>query len=118
MFKIVIACSLLCAVLAANLDRDASILRQSADVNPDGSYQYAYDTSNGISAAESGLGGERAQGSYRWLSPEGQTVEINYVADENGFQPSGSAIPQPPPPPAWLARALAYIEANYQGERK
>lgn len=27
-----------------------------------------------------------AQGSYSYTSPEGFTVSVNYVADENGFQ--------------------------------
>ena len=36
------------------------------------------------------------QGSYKYVTPEGQTVEITWVADENGFQAQGDAIPQAP----------------------
>lgn len=31
------------------------------------------------------------QGSYAYQSPEGG-VQVNYVADENGFQPSGNTV--------------------------
>ncbi|RVE45629.1 hypothetical protein evm_009742 [Chilo suppressalis] len=99
--------------------RNAAILKYGNDVNPDGSYSYYYETDNGIAAQEQGtprnFGGnppvipDVAQGSFSWTSPEGQVVAITYVADENGYQPQGSAIPTPPPVPAQIARALEYI---------
>lgn len=114
----IVAATLISAVFAANLDRDAQTLRQSSDVNPDGTYSYAYETSNGIAADEQGEGGVRAQGSYKFLTPEGEVVDVSYIADENGFQPSGAVIPQPPPVPELIQRALAYIAANPPSTRK
>ncbi|XP_071440070.1 uncharacterized protein [Hetaerina americana] len=33
------------------------------------------------------------QGGYTFTTPEGRTFTIEYIADENGFQPKGDAIP-------------------------
>ncbi|KOB67640.1 putative cuticle protein [Operophtera brumata] len=107
--------------------RSANIIKQGNEIQPDGSYQYYYETDNGIAAQEQGsprnLGGnppvvaEVAQGSYSYTSPEGVPVSITYVADENGFQPQGSVIPTAHPIPELNARALAYI-AQHQGVKK
>ncbi|XP_026750982.1 larval cuticle protein LCP-22-like [Galleria mellonella] len=103
-------------------DQTANIIRYDNDINPDGSYSYAFETDNGIAAQEQGtprdFGGnppiipDVAQGSFSWVSPEGEQVSISYVADENGYQPQGNAIPTPPPVPPQIARALEYIERN------
>ncbi|CAH0586886.1 unnamed protein product [Chrysodeixis includens] len=103
----------------ASSDQAASIIRYDNDVGPDGSYSYALETDNGIAAQAQGtprdFGGNPpivpvvAQGSFSWVAPDGQNIVINYVADENGYQPSGDAIPTPPPVPAQIARALEYL---------
>ncbi|XP_049865981.1 larval cuticle protein LCP-22-like isoform X2 [Pectinophora gossypiella] len=102
--------------------RSTNIVKYGNEVNPDGSYSYFYETDNGIAAQEQGtprnFGGnppvipDVAQGSFSWTSPEGVPVAITYVADENGYQPQGAAIPTPPPVPAQIARALDYIARN------
>ncbi|CAH1644286.1 unnamed protein product [Spodoptera littoralis] len=99
--------------------RNAQTLKYGNEVNPDGSYNYFYETDNGIAAQEQGtprnFGGNPpvvpsvAQGSFSWTSPEGEPIVITYVADENGYQPSGNAIPTAPPVPPQIARALEYI---------
>lgn len=81
-------------------------------MNPDGSYNYAYETSNRIRAQESGVGGSHAVGSYSYTSPEGQPIQLIYTADENGYQPKGDHLPTPPPIPDYILKALAYIEAH------
>ncbi|KAJ8979025.1 hypothetical protein NQ317_003128 [Molorchus minor] len=80
-----------------------AILRLNNDIFPDGSYRYGYETANGISAQESGQqrgvgdsAGTVAQGSFQYTSPEGVPVQIQYVADENGFQPVGNVLPTSP----------------------
>lgn len=79
---------------------------------------FSYETGNGISAEEQGFlknagqpeqEAQVAQGQYQYTNPEGETVQISYVADENGFQPQGSHIPTPPPIPPAIQRALDYL---------
>lgn len=72
----------------------APIVKSVSDVSPDGSYGYEYETGNGISAKEHGVGGKAAQGAFSYTAPDGQIVHLSYVADEHGFHPTGSHIPQ------------------------
>lgn len=93
------------------------ILRQASEINPDGSYSYSYETGNGITGEESGslkdIGAEepalQVQGSNQYTDPEGNVISLQYVANENGFQPQGDHIPTPPPIPEAIQRALAYL---------
>ncbi|KAJ8732070.1 hypothetical protein PYW08_014800 [Mythimna loreyi] len=97
------------------------IIKQQQEVNFDGSYQYSYETGNGIAAQEQGylknagqkdLEAQVAQGSFTYTSPEGIPISLTYVADENGFQPQGAHLPTPPPIPEAILRALQYIESQ------
>ena len=100
-------------------DKDAKILRYDNEVNPDGSYSYNVEIDNGIAAAVQGtpkdFGGNPpvapvvAQGSFSWTSPEGQPIVISFVADENGYQPSGDALPKPPAIPEAILKSLEYL---------
>lgn len=99
------------------------ILKQAIDgPNPDGSYSYNYETGNGIQAQEDGhlnnVGTEQealeARGSYSYIDNEGNTFQVTYVANENGFQPEGAHLPEVPP---LIKRALQYI-AEHPEEKK
>ncbi|XP_019876736.1 flexible cuticle protein 12-like isoform X2 [Aethina tumida] len=85
-------------------DKDATILRSELDnIGTDG-FNWAYETSNGISAQEQGqlnnVGTENesiaVRGSFRYIGPDGVTYEVTYIADENGFQPQGAHLPVAP----------------------
>lgn len=98
--------------LAGDLDKDATILKQEQEVNYDGTYKWNFEASNGIAAEEQGIGGQTAQGSARWVSPEGEQIQLTYTADENGYVPQGSHLPTPPPTPDYILKALEFIRQN------
>ncbi|XP_038210360.1 larval cuticle protein LCP-17-like [Zerene cesonia] len=116
--KTIIALSLLAVALAAPQGQEPiAILRQDSNINPDGSFQYSYETANGISANTNGalrnIGAEepalQIQGDVSYTSDDGTPIQLTYTADENGFQPQGAHLPTPPPVPADIQRALAYL---------
>ncbi|CAD7004109.1 endocuticle structural glycoprotein SgAbd-8 [Ceratitis capitata] len=100
---------------------DIPIIKLESKVNIDGSYQYEYETGNGINAQESGYVKNAddpcnailtAEGSFSYTSPEGQSFLVTYTADENGFQPQGDHLPTPPPIPPEIQDALDKIAAG------
>lgn len=88
----------------ANPEANAVILNQVYEPNPDGSYIYSYETSNGIRAEQRGFlknpgtPGEAQvmQGSYSYTGPDGVVYTISYIADENGYRAEGAHIPSAP----------------------
>ena len=61
----------------------------------------SYETSDGITRAETGevknVGQDNefvaVRGTYSYTAADGQVYTVNYIADENGFQPQGDHIP-------------------------
>ncbi|KRT86314.1 Insect cuticle protein, partial [Oryctes borbonicus] len=116
-----IICALFAVAIAAPQQPNTEpipILRQEQEVNPDGSYKWSYETANGIAAEEQGFlknagkpeeEAQVAQGQYHYTDPDGQLIQLSYIADENGFQPQGDHIPTPPPIPAAIQRALEVL---------
>lgn len=79
-----------------------NILRYNNQNNGDGSYEFDFETENKISQKEVGhlenIGTDSesnvVQGAYSYVAPNGQTVAVNYIADENGFRTSADGVPQ------------------------
>ncbi|XP_027236377.2 larval cuticle protein LCP-17 [Penaeus vannamei] len=77
------------------------ILKDDRTQSAHGDYSVDFEAANGIARQESGSQsyGQAAQGGWRYTSPEGQQVDIAFVADQGGYQPQGAVIPVPPPLP-------------------
>ncbi|KAH8300339.1 hypothetical protein KR044_013173, partial [Drosophila immigrans] len=110
---------MICAVigLAAALpvgpsgEEHADVVVRSEDVRPDG-FVSKLETTNGINDERSGDEHGNIKGSYSYITPEGEHVQITYVADENGYQPSGAVLPTPPPIPAEILKSLEWAAAH------
>jgi len=98
-FAIVFVALFATAAMAAG-PQDEVLRYDNDNIGVDG-YNYAYETSGGIRAEESGKllnpGQEneyiQVRGSYSYQGDDGQNYQVNYVADENGFQPQGAHLP-------------------------
>uniref|UniRef100_A0A3F2Z492 Pupal cuticle protein Edg-78E n=1 Tax=Glossina pallidipes TaxID=7398 RepID=A0A3F2Z492_GLOPL len=121
MLKILAVCLVIIYVdfVKATGDYNAETRNYVNEVKEDGSYNYQFDTTNGIAQQESGVGGYYAAGSSQYYSPEGQLIQLSYNADANGFQPQGAHLPTPPPIPEAILKALEYIRTHpYQEEQQ
>jgi len=108
MLKIVLVAAFI-GFAAAQLggERAATVVRQTAENSGDGTFNYAYETSNGLQAQASGyIKNPQArsedqiqviQGSYSYYGADGVLYTVTYIADENGFQPQGSHLPTAAP---------------------
>lgn len=65
---------------------------------------FRFETSDGVSRKETAtvknLGTKEeaisVEGSVSWVGPDGVHYTLNYLADENGFQPEGKHLPVAP----------------------
>ncbi|GJQ73397.1 hypothetical protein Trydic_g13761 [Trypoxylus dichotomus] len=115
MFKLFVLFFLVGACIAAPADV-VPIVSQSSDVQPDGSYNYSFETGDGTSVEQSGsvktIDNEAAivaEGKFAYKAPDGTDYAVSYTADENGYRPEGAHIPAIP---AAIARALEYNAAH------
>ena len=106
-------------------ERPIAILRQVQDASPDGSYQFSFETENGISHEESGapkqINDETpvvVQGQYQYTDNDGNPIALSYTADENGFQPQGAHLPVAPPIPEAIQRSLEWNAAHPEQENR
>ncbi|XP_062551562.1 endocuticle structural glycoprotein SgAbd-5-like [Armigeres subalbatus] len=101
-FLIAFATVIAVALAAPVDDRDAQVVRYDNDHKGIDGYNVAYETSNGINGNEQAelrsFGEDTAaivvKGSYSYTGSDGQVYTVNYVADENGFQPEAAHIPR------------------------
>ncbi|CAH0553725.1 unnamed protein product [Brassicogethes aeneus] len=88
------------------------ILHSSYDSDSKGNYKFGYQTGNEIYQQEIGRVKDsnsiEKSGGVSYKSPEGKTITLNYIADENGFRPAGDHLPTPPPIPEAILRSIRY----------
>ncbi|KAK9721338.1 Insect cuticle protein [Popillia japonica] len=103
------------------------IVSETNEVNPDGSYSYSYQTGDGQQAQAQGYlknagakdaEAEVAQGSYSYTAPDGTPIQVNWVADENGFRAEGAHIPTPPPIPDAILKSLSILPQSPSTEQQ
>ncbi|XP_060651815.1 larval cuticle protein 1-like [Drosophila nasuta] len=115
MFKFLMICAIVGLAAAFPgvpvVDEVDGVISRSEDIRPDG-FDSKLETSNGINDQRSGDEHGNIKGSFSWISSDGEHIQISYVADENGYQPSGAVLPTPPPIPVEIQRALEWIAAN------
>ncbi|XP_058455704.1 flexible cuticle protein 12-like [Malaya genurostris] len=83
-------------------ERDAQIINYENDNLGIEGYKFAYDTSNQINRQEQAqlksfgddISALVVKGSYSYTGDDGQVYTVNYIADENGFQPEAAHIPR------------------------
>ena len=112
LLKVLIATLFALAAADSNPDdvhAEATLLK--SDVRKDG-FDRALETTNHIHEVASGDEHGNIHGNFGWVSHEGDKIEISYVADENGYQPTGAVLPTPPPVPEAILKAIAYIQAH------
>ena len=55
---------------------------------------------------------EVVQGQVQYSDREGNSFDLKFTADENGYHPEGAHLPQPPPIPAEIQRSIEYNLAH------
>lgn len=123
------ACITIALAAPQRTEAEAEIVAQDSNIDPDGSYQYSYETANGIRGQEQGTLKRAsspdtsdviiASGSITYTAPDGQVISLSYAADdENGFQPQGDHLPTPPPIPPQIQKALDYLASLPPASRR
>ncbi|TDG50806.1 hypothetical protein AWZ03_002795 [Drosophila navojoa] len=112
--KFLIAFACLLAVACANESADVLSDARKLDIE---SFETAFKLSNSIESEQKGiLDGPnwKVTGQNSHVSPEGEKVYVQYVADENGYRPVDAypPLPTPPPIPEAIQRAIDYIKAH------
>nr|XP_053632049.1 cuticle protein AM1199-like [Cherax quadricarinatus] len=109
--------SVVAVVSSAKLPGDPqpiAILRDDRLAPQGAVYKTDFETENGIVVSENGqagsVGQSNAEGFISYTSPEGQPVQISYVANEFGFQPQGDVLPTPHPLPSHAIEQIRFAE--------
>ncbi|XP_053609604.1 larval cuticle protein LCP-17-like [Plodia interpunctella] len=101
-------------------DQAAEVVRSSYENSPEGNFQSSFETSNGIASQVEGVVKNlnsdnptlEIKGQSSWTAPDGTPVQFSYLANEDGYQPTGNLIPVAPPIPEAILRSLKYIEEH------
>ncbi|XP_042889150.1 cuticle protein AM/CP1114-like [Penaeus japonicus] len=92
--------------------RQIAILRDDRAHPDSGAYSFDVETEDGIVRSESGSPDGSQQGRVSFTFPDGQEFDLEFVADENGYQPQSSFLPVAPafphPIPQFVLDQIAF----------
>merc|ERR1712098_374095 len=74
---------------------------RNVEADAAGAFSFGFKLDNGVEVSKDGAADESGeavnfQGGFKFISPEGLTHELTYVADENGYQPQSDDLPVAP----------------------
>lgn len=75
------------------------ILKQINRHNEDGSYSYGYEGADGSFKIETKSANGEVKGKYGYIDSDGKAREVEYGANQDGFQPTGTDINVAPAAP-------------------
>ncbi|XP_068143242.1 pupal cuticle protein Edg-78E [Drosophila tropicalis] len=106
--KLQLPLTLIVLLTSVVADVERTIYYKNVPPNAAGLYSFEFQTSNGITTK--GAGNEHgAVGVVQYVSREGIPITFSYVADANGYQPTGDHLPAIP---SHVLRQLEYIRTH------
>ncbi|XP_037780503.1 cuticle protein AM/CP1114-like [Penaeus monodon] len=92
--------------------RQIAIVRDERVHPAGGAYSFDVETEDGIVRSESGAADGSQQGRISFTFPDGQDFDLEFVADENGYQPQSAFLPVAPefphPIPQFVLDQIAF----------
>ncbi|XP_043222910.1 cuticle protein CP14.6-like [Amphibalanus amphitrite] len=99
---LIVLCLAVAALARPQSEKDATILKYVNELREDQSYDFSFETSNGIAREESGLsypglepetGSYTTSGSHEFTHPDGTVTYLSFISDQDGYRPESDAIP-------------------------
>ncbi|KAL1513530.1 hypothetical protein ABEB36_002931 [Hypothenemus hampei] len=117
---VILLFSFIICTYAAVIQNLVAILQYRANLKPNGSFRWSYESSDGSKQEQEGnesiQGGQVIQGSFEHYDPDGALRKNSFVADERGYIPSSEDLPVGPPIPDYIVRSLERNAAHPEEE--
>ncbi|XP_076055345.1 cuticle protein AMP4-like [Oratosquilla oratoria] len=111
--KLIILTAVVAIVVVAQ-EEPIPILSETRQEFNNGVSGSSFEAGNGIKFQQKvvtgDLGQSNAEGVYSYPDEFGNVIEVQYIANENGFQAQGTHLPVAPPAPAYVAELLRIAE--------